>query len=174
MQGIVDRLLTEQMADGGWNCEQENGSTRGSFHSTICVLDGLLEHERASGATTDTTAARRRGEEYLLERRLLRRLSTGEVINPDWLSFSYPPDYYYDVLRALDYFRSAGAAPDERMAEAIDLLRAKPDASGRWPLENPHPGDLHFEIDEGEGKPSRWNTLRALRVLRWCEAPASA
>jgi hypothetical protein len=167
VQGIVDRLLTEQMADGGWNCEQENGSTRGSFNSTICVLEGLLEHERATGVTPEATAARRRGEEYLLERRLLRRLSTGEVIDADFTRFSYPADYFYDVLRGLDYFRSAGALPDERMAEAIDIVRAKPDTAGRWPLENPHPGELHFEIDEGEGKPSRWNTLRAMRVLRW-------
>jgi hypothetical protein len=172
VQGIVDRLLTEQMADGGWNCEQENGSTRGSFHSTICVLEGLLERERAIGATPEATAVRRRGEEYLLERRLLRRLSTGEVIDADFTRFSYPTDYFYDVLRALDYFRSAGGKPDERMAEAIDIVRSKPDTAGRWPLENPHPGKLHFEIDEGEGEPSRWNTLRAMRVLHWYGSPS--
>ncbi len=174
VQGIVDRLLTEQMADGGWNCERENGSTRGSFNSTICVLEGLLEHERATGVTPEATAARRRGEEYLLERRLLRRLSTGEVIDADFTRFSYPADYFYDVLRGLDYFRSAGALPDDRMAEAIEIARAKPDTAGRWPLENPHPGELHFEIDEGEGKPSRWNTLRVMRVLRWYEEPSGA
>ena len=171
VQGIVDRLLGEPMADGGWNCEQENGSTRGSFHSTICVLEGLLEHERAIGVTPRTTAARRRGEEYLLERRLMRRLSTGEIIDPAFTRFSYPPDYFYDVLRALDYFRSAGAEPDGRMSEAIELVRARPDTAGRWPVENPHPGKLHFEIDAAEGQPSRWNTLRALRVLRWYEKP---
>jgi hypothetical protein len=155
------------MADGGWNCEQENGSVRGSFHSTICVLEGLLEHERALGATPETTVARRLGEEYLLERQLLRRLSTGEVIDEGYARFSYPVDYFYDIMRALDYFRLAGAPPDDRMAEAIEIVRARPDGSGRWPLENPHPGELHFQIDEGEGKPSRWNTLRAMRVLRW-------
>jgi hypothetical protein len=170
VQGIVDRLLTEQMADGGWNCEQENGSTRGSFHSTICVLEGLLEHERAKGSTPEVTAARQRGQGYLLERRMLRRLSTGEIIDPDWTRFSFPTDYYYDVLRGLEYLRSAGVTPDDRVAEAIDIVRSKPDAEGRWPLENPHPGDLHFQIDEGEGNPSRWNTLRAMRVLRWYEA----
>jgi hypothetical protein len=167
VQGIVDRLLGEQMRDGGWNCEQENGSTRGSFHSTINVLEGLSEHERATGANSEIADARHGGEEYLLERRLLRRLSTGEVIDPDFTRFSYPADYYYDVLRALDYFRAAGAPPDDRMSEAIDLVERKRDADGRWPLEDTHPGDLHFPIDEGEGKPSRWNTLRALRVLRW-------
>ena len=169
VQGIVDRLLTEQMADGGWNCEQENGSTRGSFDSTIYVLEGLLEHERASGPTPEITAARDRGQDYLLERRLLRRLSTGELVDPAFSLFSYPADYYYDVLRGLDYLRSGDVAPDARMIEAIDLVRSKPDAEGRWPLENPHPGDLHFALDEGEGKPSRWNTLRAMRVLRWFE-----
>jgi hypothetical protein len=170
VQGIVDRLLTEQMADGGWNCEQENGSTRGSFNSTINVLEGLLEHERATGSHPDVSAARVRGHEYLLERRLLRRLSTGEIIDPDFALFSYPPDYYYDVLRALDYLRSADVAPDDRMSEAIDLVTSKPDAEGRWPLENPHPGELHFPLDDGEGKPSRWNTLRAMRVLAWSQS----
>ena len=167
VQGIVDRLLTEHMADGGWNCEQENGSTRGSFHSTINVLEGLLEHERATGGTPDVTAARLRGQEYLLERRMLRRLSNDEVIDADWTRFSYPTDYYYDVLRGLDYLRSAGATPDDRAAEAIDLVASKREADGRWPMENPHPGELHFAMDEGEARPSRWNTLRAMRVLDW-------
>jgi hypothetical protein len=172
VQGIVNRLLGEQMTDGGWNCEQENGSTRGSFNTTIEVLDGLLEYERATGGSAEVRAARLRGHEYLLERRLLRRLSTGEVINPAWTQFSYPTGWYYDVLRGLDYLRAAAAVPDERMAEAIDLVRSKRDADGRWPLENPHPGRLYFEMDEGEGRPSRWNTLRALRVLRWYEGGA--
>ncbi len=167
VQAIVDRLLGEQMSDGGWNCEQENGSTRGSFHSTIDVLEGLLEYERATGGSPEVTAARLRGQEYLLERRMLRRRSTGEVIDPSWTQFSYPPRYFYDVLRGLDYVRNAGVVPDERVAEAIDLVESKRDADGRWPLEDPHPGDVHFEMDEGEGRPSRWNTLRATRVLRW-------
>jgi hypothetical protein len=167
VQGIVDRLLTEQMADGGWNCEQENGSTRGSFDTTINVLEGLLEHERATGGSPDVTAARRRGEEYLLERNLLRRKSTGEVINPMYKYLFFPTRWHYDILRGLDYFRDAGAEPDARMTEAIELLESKRDADGRFPLEYTYPGEVHFEIDDGEGEPSRWNTLRALRVLRW-------
>ena len=169
VHGIVDRLLGEQMSDGGWNCEQENGSTRGSFHTTIDVLDGLLEHDRATGSTPEVTTARLRGQEYLLERRMFRRLSTGEVIDPAWKQFSYPTGWYYDVLRGLDYLRASAAVPDERVAEAIDLVESKRDADGRWALENPHPGRLHFAMDEGEGRPSRWNTLRAMRVLRWYE-----
>ena len=169
VKGIVDRLLGEQMSDGGWNCEQENGSTRGSFHSTIDVLDGLLEFERATGGSPELTAARLRGQEYLLERRLLRRLSTGEVIDPAFTQFSYPTYWHYDALRSLDYLRAAGAAPEERVSEAINLVKSKRDSDGRWPLENPHPGRLHFAMDEGEGRPSRWNTLRAMRVLRWYE-----
>jgi hypothetical protein len=173
--GIVDRLLGEQMSDGGWNCEQENGSTRGSFHTTIDVLEGLLEYERATEGQQEVRAARLRGEEYLLERRMLRRLSTGAVIDQDrktgrpaaWTQFSYPTYWHYDVLRGLDYLRTAGAIPDERVAEAIHLVESKRDADGRWQLENPHPGRLHFTMDDGEGKPSRWNTLRAMRVLRW-------
>jgi len=173
--GIVERLLGEQMADGGWNCEQENGSTRGSFHTTINVLEGLLEHERAIGGSAEVTAARERGQEYLLERRMLRRLSSGELIDPAFTLFSFPTGWHYDVLRGLDYLRAAGVPPDARVAEAIDLVRSKRDAEGRFPLENPHESemvtarvrDLGFDMDEREGRPSRWNTLRALRLLQW-------
>jgi hypothetical protein len=168
VQAIVARLLTEQMSDGGWNCEQESGSVRGSFHSTIDVLDGLLEYERATGGSPALTAARLRGQDYLLERRLLRRLSTGGVIDPAFTQFSYPTYWHYDVLRGLDYMRTAGTVPDDRVAEAINLVESKRDPDGRWLLENPHPGGLHFAMDEGEGRPSVWNTLRAMRVLRWC------
>jgi hypothetical protein len=169
VQGTVDRLLGEQMSDGGWNCEQENGSTRGSFDTTINVLEGLLEYELATGGSPEVRAARLRGQEYLLERRLFRRLTTGEVINPAWMRFSYPCFWHYDVLRGLDHLRAAGTVPDERVKQAIDLVESRRDAHGRWPLENPHPGRLHFEMDAGEGRPSRWNTLRAMRVLRWHE-----
>jgi hypothetical protein len=166
---IVDRLLSEQLSDGGWNCEAERGSTRSSFHSTIDVLEGLSEHERAVEASPEVTAARRKGEAYLLDRHMFRRLSTGAVVDPEWLRFSFPPRYLYDVLRGLDYLRSAHAEPDERAAEAIDLVKSKQGADGRWALENPHPGAVYFDMDEGEGKPSRWNTLRAMRVLDWYE-----
>ncbi len=170
VRGLVDRLLEEQMDDGGWNCEQENGSTRGSFHTTINVLEGLLEHERATGGSAAVRAARLRGQVYLLERRMLRRLSTGEVIDPALTQFSFPTGYHYDLLRGLDYLRSAGAVPDDRVAEAIELVESKRDADGRWLLENPHPDQLDVAMDPGEGRPSRWNTLRALRVLDWYSA----
>jgi hypothetical protein len=170
VQGLVDRLLAEQMDDGGWNCEQEHGSTRGSFHTTINVLEGLAEYERAMGGSAVVTAARQRGEEYLLERRLLRRLSTGTVIDPSFTEFSFPCGYYYDVLRALEYLRRAGGQPDERMGEAIDLVVQKRGEDGRWCLENPHPEQLELGMDEAAGQPSRWNTLRALRVLDWYSA----
>jgi hypothetical protein len=172
VQGIVERLLGEQMADGGWNCEQERGSTRGSFHTTICVLEGLLEHERATGGLPAVSAARERGQNYLLERHLLRRLSNGAVIEQTWTQFSFPTGYHYDVLRGLDYLRSASIRPDARMAEAIDLVDSKRDAAGRWPLENAHPDQLDAEPSVEEGQPSRWNTLRALRVLDWYAAEA--
>lgn len=173
VDGLVPRLLGEQLEDGGWNCETENGSVRSSFHTTVCVLEGLLEHERATGRSAHSTAARRRGEEYLLERKLFRRKSTGEIINPAWLEFSFPIRWHYDVLRALEYFRSAtdmpGSRPDPRMKEAIDLLRSKQQPDGTWLLENTHPGKVHFTLEAGDGRPSRWNTLRALRVLHWYE-----
>lgn len=167
VDGVVARLIGEQLEDGGWNCEVENGSVRSSFHTTIRVLEGLLAHEQATDASAESTAARRRGEEYLLERRLLRRKSTGEVVDPAWLRFSFPTRWHYDVLRALEYFRSTGDRPDPRMDEAIDLVRSRRQPDGTWLLENTHKGAVHFTMDAGDGRPSRWNTLRALRVLRW-------
>lgn len=179
VRGLIDRLLGEQLPDGGWNCDAANGSTRSSFNTTICVLEALLEHERAVGTSPDVTEARLRGQEYLLERRLFRRRSTGEVIEVDrkggaaWARFAFPTWWHYDVLRGLEYLRSAGVAPDERVAEAIELVASKRDADGRWPLETVHPGRMPVETDEGQGRPSRWNTLRALRVLRWYERAGS-
>jgi hypothetical protein len=177
VSGIVERLVGEQMADGGWNCEQENGSTRGSFHSTINVLEGLLEYRRATGASADVTRALQRGQDYVLERRLLRRLSTGELIDPAFKMFSFPTGWHYDALRGLEHLRDAGVTPDARVDEAIELVRSKRDSDGRWPLENPHKDemvnarlrDLDFGMAEGDGEPSHWNTLRAMRVLRWYE-----
>jgi hypothetical protein len=173
VRGIVDRLLSEQLPDGGWNCEAPNRSTRSSFNTTICVLEALLEHERAGGATPAVTEARLRGQEYLLERRLLRRWSTGEVIERDrksgapWTRFAFPTWWHYDVLRGLEYLRSAAVAPDERVAEAIELVASKRDADGRWPLDTQYPGVMPVEMNKGESRSSRWNTLRALRVLGW-------
>ncbi|HEX8767853.1 MAG TPA: squalene cyclase, partial [Jatrophihabitans sp.] len=172
VDGIVARLLGEQLSDGGWNCETEVGSVRSSFATTICVLEGLLEHERATGGSAQAVAARRRGQEYLLDRALFRRLSTGEVVEQDWLRFSFPTWWHYDVLRALDYFRLAGDAPDPRLAEAIAVLRSKQQPDGTWLLENTHPGAVHFSMEDGDGRPSRWNTLRALRVLDWYDRTA--
>ena len=145
---LVDRLLGEQLEDGGWNCEAERGSVRSSFHTTICVLEGLLAYEKAGGATAAVTDARVRAQEYLLERRMFRRLSSGEVIDRRWTRFSFPATWHYDVLRGLDYLRRAGVEPDERIAEAVALVARRRHQNGR-------------------GKPSRWNTLRALRVLDW-------
>jgi hypothetical protein len=167
VDGLVDRLLGEQLEDGGWNCEAENGSVRSSFATTINVLEGLLAYERATGGSAKSIAARRRGEEYLLERKLHRRKSTGEVVNSAWLQFSFPVRWHYDVLRALDYFRSVGDAPDARIDEAIALLRSKQQPDGTWLLANTHLGKVHFALEDGDGRPSRWNTLRALRVLKW-------
>jgi hypothetical protein len=176
VRGIIDRLLGEQLADGGWNCEAPNGSMRSSFNTTICVLEALLEYERAGAGSPKLSAARLRGQEYLLERRLFHRRSTGEVIERDrksdaiWTRFAFPTWWHYDVLRGLEYLRSADVAPDERVAEAIDLVVSKRDRDGRWPLDTLYPGKMPVETDEGEGQPSRWNTLRALRVLDWYSA----
>ncbi|HEY3523532.1 MAG TPA: hypothetical protein VGK63_07485 [Candidatus Limnocylindrales bacterium] len=172
VRGIVDRLIGEQMADGGWNCEQENGSIRGSFDTTINVLEGLLEYEHSSGTNADVAAARQRGEEYLLERRLLHRLSDGEVSQPRWLEAGFPYSWNYDVVRVLDYLRAARAQPDERMTEAIEIVAAKRDADGRWPLETAYFEDLQVDLGESVGRPSRWITLRGERILGWADRSA--
>ena len=167
VKGIVDRLLTEQMADGGWNCEQENGSTRGAFDTTLNVLEGLLEYERSTGANGAVTAARQRGEDYLLERRLLRRLSDGEIPQKRWLYPGFPNAWFYDVVRVLDYMRQARPGPDERMSEALEIVESKRQADGRWLLDHAYHDASLVDFGEAEGQPSRWITLRALRVLRW-------
>jgi hypothetical protein len=203
-ESLARRLVSEQLDDGGWNCDAPK-STRSSFHTTICVLEGLLEYERAVGAgpefVPDLSAARRRGEEYLLKRALFRRLSTGEVANPAFLNFAFPPRYHYDVLRVLDYFSSADLhdslpistpnnlqagvqnelnvkashknfQPDPRIAEALRIVINKRQPDGRWLLDASHDESLALSLDESVGQPSRWNTLRALRVLRWAEQRA--
>jgi hypothetical protein len=169
VDGIVDILMSGQLKDGGWNCWADYGATVASFNTTICVLEGLAAWERAGGSSDEVTAARSRGEEYLLERGLMRTRSTGQVIDPRFTMFSFPAYWYYDVLRGLDYFRSTGAAFDDRCAEAIDLVESKRDADGRWPLENTHQGPTHLEMEGPDGFPSRWNTLRAMRVLNWAD-----
>jgi hypothetical protein len=166
---LVERILGERLPDGGWNCEAENGSVRSSFDTTITVLDGLLEFERATGGSAAEREARRGGEEYLLERSLFRRKSTGDVVDPEYLDFAFPYYWHYDVLRALDYFRRAGAGPESRMAEAVEVVRSKRQPDGRWILDRVHPGRVHFAFEGAAGEPSRWNTLRALRVLDWWE-----
>ena len=168
---IVNRLLGERLGDGGWNCERANGSVRSSFATTINVLEGFLEYERATGGTPESRDARKSGEEYLLERHLFRRLSTGEPADGEFLYFLHPNRWRYDVLRALDYFRSAaaqtGAAPDPRLGEAVDHVRSRRREDGTWPLDRSLPGRVWFDVDDGVGQPSRWVTLRAMRVLRW-------
>lgn len=180
VRGIVERLLGEQLTDGGWNCDAVNGSTRSSFNTTICVLEALLEYELRFGSRPEVTAARLSGANYILERRLFRRRSTGEVIyydrkdgsgggheHPAFTRFAFPTWWHYDVLRGLEYLRRARVMPDERVAEAIELVASKCDSDGRWPLEIQYPGEMPIELDAGVGQPSRWNTLRALRVLHW-------
>jgi len=163
----VDRLLSEQLDDGGWNCEAERGSVRSSFHTTICVLEGLLAFEQAYGAAAPITDALNRAEEYLLERRLLRRLSSGEIIDPAWTQFAFPTLWHYDVLRALDYLRAAGAKPDARADEGIAIVRERRQRDGRWLLDVRHRNTLHEDMAGAVGAPNRWITLRAMRVLDW-------
>ena len=171
---LAQQLLCEQLEDGGWNCEAPK-SRRSSFHTTICVLEGLLEYERAKrksggvakAVANSVTKARKRGENYLLDRGMLRSLRTGEVINKRWLRFSFPPFWHYDVLRGLDYLRNAGIKPDGRVREAIEIVIERRHQNGRWPLNLLHPEHIPLEMETEVGRASRWNSLRALRVLRW-------
>ena len=165
-ESLARRFAGEQLEDGGWNCDAPK-STRSSYHTTICVLEGLLEYERATGTSNEIATVRRRAEEYLLERTLFKRRSTGEVASPAFLTFAFPPRYEYDILRALDYFRAAGAERDARMDEAVNIVAGKQQADGRWLLERSHPEALALPFGESMGEPSRWITLRAMRVLRW-------
>jgi hypothetical protein len=177
MTPVVERLVGERLEDGGWNCEAERGSVRSSFDTTINVLEGLLEHERLSGGTPGSRMARAAGEEYLLARSLYRRLSTGEPADEGYLLLAYPTRWHYDVLRGLDYFRAASEltedAPDPRLAEAVDHVRARRRDDGRWAPDHSYAGRTWFELDEGVGRPSRWVTLRAMRVLAWWDRQPS-
>jgi hypothetical protein len=175
---LVDRLLSEQLEDGGWNCDAPP-SKRSSFNSTICVLEGLLEYEKAKGSACAVTDARLRGQEYLLERRLFISLSTGKIIDRDskdhrvnWTRFSFPTRWHYDVLWGLDYLRKAGVRSDKRIDEAVELVVTRRHQNGRWPLASPHEGKVHFKMEGARGTASRWNTLRASRVLKWYSAVA--
>jgi hypothetical protein len=174
MGPVVERLLGERLEDGGWNCDAERGSVRSSFDTTINVLEGLLQFEQSAGGSEATREARASGEEYLLVRSLFRRLSTGEPADHRYLYFLHPNRWHYDVLRALDYFRAAGLAagtdPDSRLQEAVDHVRSRRLDDGTWPLDWNPTGRQWFAVDDGAGQPSRWITLRALRVLRWWDA----
>lgn len=163
---LVERLLGEQLEDGGWNCNAPP-SRRSSFHTTICVLEGLLDYENAHGPTPAVAQARARAHDYLLSRRMVRSLASGEVIDRGWTRYAFPTTWHYDVLRGLDYLRRAGVPPDERVAEGVEFVVKRRHQNGRWPLNVVHPDRVPFDMEPGKGKASRWNTLRALRVLKW-------
>ena len=166
---LVEYLLAEQMDDGGWNCQRDRGAVHSSFHTTINVLEGLREYADMRGPRTpQVLAAETRAREFFLAHRLYRSHRTGEIVNPSFTRFSFPPRWHHDVLRTLDYFRASGAQYDERLEDPIELLQRKRRGDGRWVLQNRHVGKTFFEL-ERIGKPSRWNTLRALRILRWWE-----
>ena len=167
---VVDHLLDQQMPDGGWNCRRRFGATHSSVHTTILALEGLRFYElHRERKRTAVRAAQRRGREFLLVHRLFRSHRTGEVIKPAFLRFAFPPRWHYDILRALDYFQSVEAPRDERLTDAIDIVRNTRGEDGRWSLQHFWKGKTYFGM-ERLGEPSRWNTLRALRVLNWWDA----
>ncbi|MBU0763294.1 MAG: hypothetical protein KJ607_00500 [Bacteroidetes bacterium] len=166
---IAAHLLKQQMKDGGWNCQSYKGAIHSSFHTTISVLEGLWDYKKLTGISGgETGPARVAGMEFLLKHRLFRSDKTGEVVNPAMLRFSFPPRWKYDIMRCLDYAQDAGCKRDERFSDAMDILKKKQKKDGRWPLQGKHTGRVHFDM-EAPGKPSRWNTLRALRILKWWE-----
>ena len=173
---IADWLVEHRLTDGGWNCEWVEGSARSSFHSTLNVLRGLLFFEATTGGSDALRSARRAGEEYLLERRLLHRLSTGEPVGW-WVGhFAYPFRWFYSALHALDHFRAAaqqdGVAPDPRLGEAIDVVRKARRPDGTWLQEHRHAGAVWFDIDVPAGEPSKWLTFHGVRVLDWWDGSA--
>ncbi len=164
---IVDYLFREQMDDGGWNCLRYRGATHSSFHTTINVLEGLRAYVEAGGVRKrEAEGAESRAREFFLRHALYRSHRTGEVVRAELTRFSFPPRWHHDVLRTLDYFQEARALYDPRLEDPIEVLLRKRRKDGRWPLQNRHPGRAFFEM-EAVGEPSRWNTLRALRVLKW-------
>ena len=171
MSAIADWFVEHQMADGGWNCWWVEGAQRSSFHSTLNSLVGILDHEVRTGGSPALREARHRAEEYLLQRNLMRRLSTGEVHTPWATHFAYPYRWFYSVLRAADYFRAAalfeGRRPDDRMAEAVELIRSARDVDGTWHQQLRHEGRTWVDVDSGPGEASKWLTFHAVRVLEW-------
>lgn len=167
LHGVVDYLLRVQMPDDGWNCAYLKGATHSSLHTTVSVLEGLLEYRTAGHdrRLAEIRDAERRGIEFILRHRLFLSDHTGEVIKSQFLTLLYPPRWYYDILRALDYFQAADIPYDERMAPALAVLAKKRRSDGTWPLQSGHPGNVHFDMEKA-GEPSRWNTLRALRVMK--------
>jgi hypothetical protein len=159
---VVAWLREQQLVDGGWNCQATRRRVRhSSFHTTMTVLETL---EQIDDREHDDAA--RRGREFFLEHRLYKSHHTGEIVHPSFTKFSFPPRWFYDVLRGLEYFASVKAPHDERLDDALDLLRSKQRKDGKWPVQNKHSGRVWFDMETGR-RPSRWNTLRALRVLRW-------
>ena len=178
VSGVAQWFLDHRMVDGGWNCEWVAGSTRSSFHSTLNSLKGLLYYEAVTGGSDALRAARRSGEEYLLERRLLRTLSTGELVGPWVAHFAYPFRWFYSAPNAADYFRAAamhdGVMPDPRLSDVIDMIRDERQPDGTWLQDRRHPGRVWFEVDVPPGEPSKWLTFYGTRVLAWWDAATAS
>ena len=165
----VSWLLGQQLADGGWNCDTiRRGSTHGSFHTSITVLEALHAYRDADGRVAVDRHADR-GRAFFLAHSLYRSHRTGAVVDPALVRFPFPPQWRYDVLRGLEHFRATGAPRDERLEDAIGQVRRRRRSDGAWPVHRPHPGRSWFQL-EPTGAPSRVATLRALRVLAWWDA----
>ncbi len=168
LKSIIDFLIAEKMKDGGFNCQSNRtGANHSSLHSTLSVLEGIFEYEQNGYKyrLEELMKIKNESHEFILIHHLFRSDKTGEIINTNFLKFPYPGRWYYDILKALDYFQLANVKYDHRMQEAIELILKKRTKDGLWKLASKHPGQTHFEMEQ-TGKPSRWNTLRVMRVLK--------
>lgn len=168
LEFIVDYLIKTQMDDGGWNCRYcREGAVHSSLHTTICTLEGLNEYIKNGYfyRVSELPQIMERAHEFILMHKLFKSDKTGEIIDEKMTRLSYPPRWKYDILRAMDYFRDAGVSYDTRMQDAVDLILSKQRKDGTWPVQAKHAGEVHFDMEK-TGGPSRWNTLRVLRVLK--------
>jgi len=177
VSGLAQWFVDHRLPDGGWNCEWVEGSTRSSFHSTLNSIRGLLSYERLTGVGGDPREARHAGQEYLLERRLLYRKSTGELVAPWATRLVYPFRWFYSALNAVDHFRAAAlhdaTPPDPRLADAVEVIRGARQPDGTWVQDRRHPGRVWFEVDVPAGEPSPWLTFYATRALAWWDTTSA-
>ena len=171
LHSIIDSILNEIMPDGGFNCRTtRSGAKHSSLHSTISVLEGFVEFQKAGYRyrKEEILSAQKSSIEFILVHQLFLSDKTGHIINKDFLKLTYPCRWKYDILRAMDFFQYAGIERDHRMKATIDVLKTKRNKEGTWNMQAAHSGQVHVNMEKA-GQPSRWNTMRVLRVMKHFE-----